>query len=139
MTFPLAHDDEGLPVEVPPVAAGWLVRRHGGGKGRPGAVYDGEGRPLVVALDATAAELRSIGCRPGSYRLDAVDEARKPLGVTAYTEVPAAEGEEEVEAGAMGAEAAVAALARAVEAMQRVQAERERVQAAMFQKLIDRI
>lgn len=139
MAFPLAHDDEGLPVEVPPVAVGWLVRRHGGGKGRPGAVYDGEGRPLVVELDATTTDLRTLGCRPGSYRLDAVDDARKPLGVTAYTEVATDEGGEDGEAGAAGADAAVAALARAVEAMQRVQAERERVQAVMFQKLIDRI
>ncbi len=92
-----------------------------------------------MELDATAADLRTIGCRPGAYRLDAVDQARRTLGVTAYTEVAAGELEDRGDGAGVGAEAAVAALARAVEAMQRVQAERERAQAAMFQKLIDRI
>lgn len=137
MSFSLAHDDEGMPVEVPPMAAGWLVRRHGGGKGRPGAVYDRDGRPLVVPLDATAGDLRALGCKASAYRLDAVDAGGKPLGVTAYTEVSMDDTEAACEQGA--GDQAVAALARAVEAMQRVQAERERVQAAMFEKLIERI
>src|SRR5262245_41881364 len=91
--YPLAHDETGIPVEVPATAVGWLVRRHAGGRGRPGAVYDGDGCPLVVELDATVEELRANGCRPGSYRLDAVDSGRRPLGVAAYTEV-SGEGEE---------------------------------------------
>jgi hypothetical protein len=68
MMFPLAHDDTGTPLEVPAEAVGWLVRRHSGGKGRPAAVYDVEGRPLVVGLDATAADLRAEGCKPGPYQ-----------------------------------------------------------------------
>jgi len=100
-------------------------------------VYDGEGRPLVVPIDATAAELRACGCKPASYRLDAVDADRKPLGVTAFTEVIGTP--DEVGDSRNGGDAAVAALARAVEAMQRVQAERERVQAEMFMRLVDRM
>ena len=87
MEFPLAHDESGAPLSVPGNASGWLVRKHSGGRGRPGAVYDDDGRPLVVPLESTAADLRSIGCRPGMYRLDAVDDNRGQLGGTAYTEV----------------------------------------------------
>src|SRR5437667_12709647 len=87
MTYPLANDENCLPLDVPATAMGWLVRRHGGGKGRPGSLYDADGRPLVVPLTATVADLRTLGCGPGGYRLDAVDDGRKPLGVTAYTEV----------------------------------------------------
>ncbi len=138
--YPLAHDESGRPLDVPPTAIGWLVRRHAGGRGRPGAVYDGDGRPLVVPLDATLDDLRGQGCPAGSYRLDAVDATRRPLGVAAYTEL----GNESGEGRAAGTpvnstDAAIAALARAVEAMQRVQAERERVQAEMFMRLIERL
>ncbi len=138
MTYPLAHDDEGMPLKVPPMATGWLVRRHAGGKGRPGAVYDRDGRPLVVTLDASGADLRQLGCKSGSYRLDAVDASGKVLGVTAYTEL-SADADETTDGAPDTGDPAVLALARAVEAMQRVQAERERMQAAMFEKLIDRI
>jgi hypothetical protein len=89
-----------MPLDVPASAAGWLVRRHGGGKGRPGSLYDGDGRPLVVPLQATVDDLRSLGCGPGGYRLDAVDDSRKPLGVTAYTEVRSEEGEGDTTYGA---------------------------------------
>jgi hypothetical protein len=138
MHYPLAHDEEGLALEVPGTATGWLVRRHAGGKGRPAAVYDGDGTPLVVALDATADQLRDAGCRPGMYRLDAVDAQRRLMGVAAYTEI-VHDSEATDAVPKSGSDAAVMALARAVEAMQRVQAERERVQAEMFAKLIDRL
>ncbi len=148
MEYPLAHDDSGSPIDVPANAAGWLVRRHGGGRGRPAAVYDGDGRPLVVPLESTTAELRSHGCKAGMYRLDAVDASRRVLDVVAYTEVAYDAATDEVESvrSTGGPDAAVAALARAVEAMQRVQAERERaqaererVQAEMISRLVDRL
>ncbi len=140
MGFPLAHDEEGLPLDVPNGAAGWLVRRHAGGRGRPAAVYDREGQPLVVMLDSTASDLREMGCKPGMYRLDAVDSARRPMGVAAYTELTGDEATSaEADGTRSGADAAVLALARAVEAMQRVQAERERMQAEMFAKLVERL
>jgi hypothetical protein len=149
MEFPLAHDENGAPLDVPATAIGWLVRRHAGGRGRPAAVYDADGRPLLVALDATAADLRAEGCRAGTYRLDAVDSNRRLLNVAAYTEVlfdGAADAGLDLAASAGHSDAAVAALARAVEAMQRVQAERERaqaererVQAEMLARLVDRL
>jgi len=150
MDYPLAHDENGSPLDVPATATGWLVRRHAGGRGRPGAVYDHDGRPLVVPLEATAAELRACGCLPASYRLDAVDSARRQLGVTAYTEVRrdtyACTDDDEAGPASTTGDAAVAALARAVEAMQRVQAERERAQAEreraqadMLARLIERL
>jgi hypothetical protein len=138
--YPLAHDESGLPLDVPPTATGWLVRRHAGGRGRPGAVYDGDGRPLVVPLDATLEDLRGQGCPAGSYRLDAVDGTRRPLGVAAYTELANEAGEARAASIPGNAtDAAITALARAVEAMQRVQAERERMQAEMFMRLIERL
>lgn len=148
MEYPLAHDDSGNPIDVPANAAGWLVRRHAGGRGRPAAVYDGDGRPLVVPLESTAAELRGQGCKPGMYRLDAVDAGRRTLEAVAYTEVSFDGAVDEVDGlkAPSGSDAAVAALARAVEAMQRVQAERERaqaerekVQAEMISRLVDRL
>jgi hypothetical protein len=148
MEYALAHDDSGIPIDVPANAAGWLVRRHGGGRGRPAAVYDGDGRPLIVPLESTAADLKSHGCKPGSYRLDAVDASRRTLDAVAYTEVGSDIGSDNTDAArlASGSDAAVAALARAVEAMQRVQAERERaqaererVQAEMISRLVDRL
>lgn len=138
MLYALAHDENGIPLQVPTTATGWLVRRHSGGRGRPGAVYDAEGRPLVVPLDSTTVELRASGCRPGMYRLDAVDGGRKPVGVTAYTEVQVGVDDPEAGPQVSAADAAVAALARAVEAMQRVQAERERMQAEVFMRLVER-
>lgn len=137
--YPLAHDENGVPLDVPAGAIGWLVRRHTGAKGRPGAVYDEDGRPLLVSLDATAGDLRGHGCKPGHYRLEAVDSGRKPLGLVAFTEVVRSADTPDESGPASNQDAAVAALARAVEAMQRVQAERERVQAEMFSRLIERL
>ncbi len=146
MNYPLAHDENGAPLDVPGTAHGWLVRRHAGGRGRPAAIYDADGRPLVVPLDATAQELGSHGCRPGVYRLDAVDSARRNLGVAAYTEVRRDGFQDDESPSGAPSDAAVAALARAVEAMQRVQAERERAQAEreraqaeMIARLIERL
>ncbi len=42
MDYPLAHDDSGNPIDVPANAAGWLVRRHSGGRGRPAAAGAGQ-------------------------------------------------------------------------------------------------
>jgi hypothetical protein len=84
------------------------------------------------------------------YRLDAVDDNRGQLGVTAYTEVrrdsiSLDDGEEGAALNGFG-DAAVMALARAVEAMQRVQAEREkaqaereRVQSELIARLVERL
>jgi hypothetical protein len=49
-------------------------------------VYEG-GRPLILPIEATADELiERVNGRPGRYRLDAVDEAGRPVKATpAYT------------------------------------------------------
>jgi hypothetical protein len=131
--YPLAHDEDCMPLEVPATAVGWLVRRHGGGRGRPGAVYDRAGSPLVLALDATIDALYDAGCGPGVYRLDAVDASRRPLNVVAYTELSAEDGPEADddthERSRHSSSDPVAAMARTMEAMQRTQAERERAYA----------
>lgn len=147
MNYALAHDENGTPLTVPATANGWLVRRHGGGRGRPASVYDADGRPLVVPLESTAGDLRAFGCKAGTYRLDAVDSSRQPLGVVAYTELSRGQADEAEGMGSSGpSDASVAALARVVEAMQRVQAERERAQAEreraqndMICRLIERL
>lgn len=140
-TYPLANDENGHPIDVPAEAAGWLVRRHGGGKGRPAAVYDGDGRPLVVPLEATAADLSAAGLSPGVYRLDAVDGGRRPLAAAAYTEIGSGS-----DGGGGGdlrpstpQDALLLAVARSMEAMQRVQAERERHYAEILKRAIDRL
>jgi hypothetical protein len=138
---PLANDENGHPIDVPAQAAGWLVKRHGGGKGRPGAVYDGEGRPLVVPLDATAADLRAATLSAGMYRLEAVDAGRRPVGATAYTEIAAvADGDAMADLKpTTPQDAFLLSVARTIEATQRLQAERERQLTEILKHAIDRI
>jgi hypothetical protein len=86
--YPLAHDMNGNPIEIPAEAVGWRVRRRSGKAGRPQCVYDFEtGAQLDLRLDATIDDLRDYG--PGVYRLDAIDrEGRVIPDVIAQTEVP---------------------------------------------------
>lgn len=79
--YPLAWNQHGDPIDLPPDAAGWRVRRHKIGSlgGAPELVYDGA-RPLILPLDATAEDLIDrVGAKVGRYRLDAVDEAGRPI------------------------------------------------------------
>jgi hypothetical protein len=86
--LPLAWGQHGDPISVPEDAAGWRVRRlkPGSGGGAPEVVYEA-GRPLILPIDATPDELvERVNGRPGRYRLDAVDDAGKPVKATpAYT------------------------------------------------------
>ncbi len=82
----LAIDAEGEPFEVPAEVVRWRVRRVEG-RGKPGLVYlPGQGKPLLLELQATHADLaRKAG--PGRYRLDPVDAAGRridgaPVAVT---------------------------------------------------------
>lgn len=80
-TPPLAWGQHGDPIELPAEAAGWRVRRHklGDRGGAPEVVYS-HGRPLLLDLDTTVEELiERVGGKPGRYRLDAVDDAGKPV------------------------------------------------------------
>jgi hypothetical protein len=92
-SYPLAKDINGEPIEVPPEAVAWRVRRRSGKQGRPQSVFDPEtGTPLEIDLDSEIDELRP--CGPGGYRLDAIDGTGKLIaGITAYVEVPAIEAE----------------------------------------------
>jgi hypothetical protein len=138
--YPLANDEEGNVVEVPALAVGWLVRRHSGGRGRPGVVYDRGGRPLVVPLEATADDLRAAGCAPGSYRLDAISDDRRLLNVTAYTELTRGVGDDETAGPAsVPRDAEVSALARICEAMQRTQTEQVRAAVERERQLLETI
>jgi hypothetical protein len=93
-------------------------------------VYGPDGRPLVVALDATGEDLRLASVGPGMYRLDAVDNDRKPLGVTAYTEIIASDDDESPLASMAPTspnEAALLTMSRQMELMlrQAMQAQRD--------------
>jgi hypothetical protein len=75
----LAFNMNGEPFELPANAAGWRVRRMKL-KGAPELVYGGDGIPLVVPIDAEVDDLRrEVGGLAGRYRLDPVDEDRRPL------------------------------------------------------------
>lgn len=145
--YSLAFDEEGNPLDVPLSAIGWRVKRHGGGKGRPGLLHDNRGRPLVVPLDVSIEDLRAHQCGAGAFRLEAVDKDFKALGIVAYTDLPETE-EDRRESSTE--RTAVVAMARVLEAMQQVQAEHERTQAQLlesvqktqadvFVKMIDRL
>ena len=54
----LAFDENGEPVDLPPTAAGWRVRRMKGTRSAPGLVYGSDGAPLVLPLDVDIEELR---------------------------------------------------------------------------------
>src|SRR5262245_17977588 len=53
----LWFDCEGNPIDVPPEAVGWHVRRVVA-RGRPQLVYDGDGLPLFLPIGARIGELR---------------------------------------------------------------------------------
>ncbi len=97
--YPLAHDLDGEPIQLPAEAIAWRVRRRSGKQGRPQCVYHHEtGAQLVIPLDATIDALVSYG--PGFYRLDAIDKDGKVIpSVVAYTEVPRQLSEEEPDDG----------------------------------------
>lgn len=79
---PLAWSQTGDAIEVPPNAALWRVRRlnSSGRGGAPEMVYGSDGLPLTIDIGATIDELTAaVERRAGKYRLDALDESRKPL------------------------------------------------------------
>jgi hypothetical protein len=107
-------DSAGHPIDAPPSAVAWLVRRVLR-RGRPQLVYGRDGRPLYVPIAGGRAELRHAVEIEGFYRLHPVDDERRPI-----EEVPAAyvprwdmPGETEVAADESGAALdELAALAR---------------------------
>jgi hypothetical protein len=98
--FPLAFDLNGDPIELPPNAIAWRVRRGGGRRGRPSHVFDSEtGRQLEIPLGATIEALIEAGCPPDRYLLYPVDGAGHIIpGIIAVTSVPELPGDEEAKA-----------------------------------------
>jgi len=69
----LAFTSEGEPIDVPPGAVAWQVRRPQP-KGRPETVYGADGLPLFLPIDAGIEDLRRAVELDGRYQLVAVDE-----------------------------------------------------------------
>ncbi len=81
---PLARARDGSPLLIPEGSAAWRVRRHTGG--RPRLHLDGAKQPMQLSLSYTMADLDDI-LSPGSYKLDLVDRAGTPLGLTIDVEI----------------------------------------------------
>jgi hypothetical protein len=93
----LAFNEDGEPIDLPPTAAGWRVRRMKGTRGAPGLVYGSNGAPLVIPLEMDIEELRREVGMPGRYKLEPVDERRRQLEAEAAIVVvpPSEPGAEE--------------------------------------------
>lgn len=72
----LAFNANGEAFEVPANVSGWRVRRMKP-RGAPELVYGEDGRPLVVAIEATIDDLRDAVGTAGKYRLDPVNDDGK--------------------------------------------------------------
>ena len=104
--YPLANDADGNPLDVPPEAVAWRVRRLAARAGRPKVVFDLEtGRPLELPLTVGAAELADYLTESGRYRLEAVDASGRTItGCVAVTEVQFDDEEEQRPVAMSGAE-----------------------------------
>lgn len=81
---PLARDEDGKPIDIPPDAACWRVRRHT--RGRPRNVPGIDRQPLKLPLDFSEDDLHGM-LGPGTYRLDLIDQAGEPLDLTVAVSV----------------------------------------------------
>lgn len=98
--YPLAIDSEGNAFDVSAAAVAWRVRKLAAKAGRPKLIFDTEtGRPLEVALAATANDLAECLTESGRYRLEAVDAQGRTLpGCVATTELAVEEEDSEAPA-----------------------------------------
>lgn len=104
--YPLAFDANGNPLQVPPQAVAWRVRRGGGKRGRPRNVFDAStGRQLEIALGASIEDLAETNVPADRYLLYPIDAQGAIIaGVVAVTEVTEGdddEDEDERERGAL--------------------------------------
>ena len=79
---PLAWSQAGDAFDVPDTAELWRVRRLSGNikGGAPELVYGPDGLPLMVDITIGPADfMEAVEAKPGKYRLDALDELRKPV------------------------------------------------------------
>jgi hypothetical protein len=119
--FPLAWGRDGGPLDVPQNAAGWRVRRLASSS-RGGAleVVSSGGQPLICTLETTAAQLYElVKLVPGRYRLDAVDEDGRLVGVPpAYTTLSGSDDNEDEAPSTAATE--YASLSRSLDAVERL-------------------
>jgi len=86
---PLANDANGNPLDVPPEAVAWRVRKLARRAGRPKVIFDAEtGRPLELPHAVTYDDFVEQVNDSGRFRLEAVDgNGRIIPGCVAVTEV----------------------------------------------------
>jgi hypothetical protein len=87
--FPLAVDADGIPLQVPPEAVAWRVRKLAKRAGRPKIIIDPEtGRPLEIPLATPYGEFCDHVGEAGRYRLEGIDADGRPIvRCVAVTEV----------------------------------------------------
>ena len=78
-TCPLARDADGNPIELPPGAAAWRVRRKTGG--RPRIVLGVDKQPMQLPLSYSIVDLEDV-LAPAHYLLDLVGPKGEALGIT---------------------------------------------------------
>jgi hypothetical protein len=72
--YPLANDSNGNPIDIPPEAVSWRLRKLASRAGRPKMIYDVEtGRPLELPLTISFSDFAESVNEAGRYRLEAVD------------------------------------------------------------------
>ena len=77
-TCPLARDADGNPIELPPGATAWRVRRKTGG--RPRIVLGVDKQPLQLPLSYSIVDLEDV-LAPAHYLLDLVGPKGEALGI----------------------------------------------------------
>lgn len=134
--FALAYSSDGVPLQLPEQAIGWLVRRATHTRGRPAHVCDDTGAPLRLPLEATLEDLRSAGCDPGGYRLIPVGTDGRPVdkSLQAFTEIPGND-DSDLDASSRLARTSIEVLARAINSLVQINVEREKAHAEHVQLL----
>ena len=69
----LAIDADGQPIDLPPEAVAWRLRKVGKSAGRPALVHDTMGRLITLPISATFQDLYDVA-GPGKYIIDPIDE-----------------------------------------------------------------
>lgn len=87
--YPLANDVDGNPLNVPPEAVAWRIRKLALKAGRPKLLFDAEtGRPLELPIAASFSDFTESVTQSGRYRLEAIDaHGRLIPGCVAVTEL----------------------------------------------------
>jgi hypothetical protein len=137
----LAYDANGEPFELPQSMAGWRVRKLNS-KGVPEVVYGRDGLPLYLPLDADIEDLRREAREVGRYRLDPVDDRKRPIlnAEAAYVCVPSADRTPDPAAASQTAGVQVEMLSRLVAALlesQKQHAELVRMYVSQFPVIVD--